>query len=356
MKRLAFLFLALLLLMAMVACSSQSATNPIISLPGTTPSETPTAPNTTAAPNDPTQPPVVLVTVTLDPMDDACEVLTVQVNADASYGQLPEPVRSGYVFLGWFTEREGGVLVDADTLVETEAEHTLYAHWALQTQFTATFDPNGGRISPYHSQLTVTVDQDYGTLPEPIREGYIFLGWYTEPEAGTQVKSTTKFTGREDLVLYARWKYDAFAHWTHILQSRVAQIPQCRREVVYLERTVGTKTYLTSDFLDAAGAINPAADLTDYKVTDEWIRSVNPYIIIKLTKDIKMGLVEKIGVLRRFPDQEIYIFPRAVVTGGEKSQLYYRLQLAKILYPEYFEDVDLTIVASELEIKPKIYY
>ena len=42
-------------------------------------------------------------------------------------------------------------------------------------QFTVTFNPNGGTVSPTSKQ--VTYDQPYGTLPTPTRGGYLFGGW-----------------------------------------------------------------------------------------------------------------------------------------------------------------------------------
>ncbi len=219
-----------------------------------------------------------------------------------------------------------------------------------------TLDANGGRISPYHNQRILQNGQTYGTLPTPIREGYKFLGWYTEAEGGQRIKSTTKFTADVDQTLYAHWEYDALSYWSFVLENRVQQIPQCRRVVVYLERNAGYKTYIDCDFLDDAGAINPAIGLEEYKVSDDWIESVNPYIMVKLTTDTDMALISKMGMLRRFPDADIYVFSTNAVSGNEKTQLYCRLYLAKLLYPEYFEDVDLDAVKAELKVKTTIYY
>ena len=49
------------------------------------------------------------------------------------YGELPVPERSGYTFLGWFTQQEGGTQVTADTEVSIAEDHTLYAHWRQRT-------------------------------------------------------------------------------------------------------------------------------------------------------------------------------------------------------------------------------
>lgn len=350
MKRMLLLLLTLLLL-GLAACGEPDVTEQP-SIPTTT--RTQTQLPTTSAPPATTVP--TTVTVRLDYRDESCEGEWLLYTEYDCYGQLPVPVRQGYIFLGWYTAAEDGALVAEDTPLVSDRDHALYAHWEVQTVFTVTLDPNGGRISDYAARLTCSIDEAYGTLPEPVREGYTFLGWFTEPEGGTQVISTTKHTQQADGVLYAQWEYDALAYWTYILENRVQQIPQCRRVVVYLERHGVAKTYLTSDFLDDAGAINPAVGLESEKVTDEWISSVDPYVIVKLTRDIDAGLVAMIGMVRRFPTEEIYIFPTSVLTAGPRTQLYYRMQLAKILYPEYFEDVDLATVASEMGISPRDIY
>jgi len=42
---------------------------------------------------------------------------------------VPELSDSRKAFLGWYTEREGGVRVDTSTVCTTTENHTLYAHW-----------------------------------------------------------------------------------------------------------------------------------------------------------------------------------------------------------------------------------
>ena len=46
-----------------------------------------------------------------------------------NYGELPTPTKEGYVFKGWFTEETGGTKVEANTVVNRQENHTLYAQW-----------------------------------------------------------------------------------------------------------------------------------------------------------------------------------------------------------------------------------
>ena len=82
------------------------------------------------------------LTVYVDVTLDACGgVLTdneVTVIFGDTYGELPEPTRKGYEFDGWYTEKDGGELVEAGTEVSGKAAHTLYAHWTLVKVFSVT--------------------------------------------------------------------------------------------------------------------------------------------------------------------------------------------------------------------------
>lgn len=45
------------------------------------------------------------------------------------YGSLPVPTRTGKTFVGWYTAADSGAFRDANSLVNTDSDHTLYAHW-----------------------------------------------------------------------------------------------------------------------------------------------------------------------------------------------------------------------------------
>lgn len=67
--------------------------------------------------------------VTFDLNYEGAEKITEQVTFDEKYVLPNNPVRSGYKFLGWFTQETGGNKVTADDTVSTAENHTLYAHW-----------------------------------------------------------------------------------------------------------------------------------------------------------------------------------------------------------------------------------
>lgn len=69
--------------------------------------------------------------------------------------------------------------------------------------YLVTFDPNGGRVSP--ASTAVTIGKTYGTLPTPNRTGYSFDGWYTKETGGTKVTETTTVGTNPPTTLYAHW-------------------------------------------------------------------------------------------------------------------------------------------------------
>lgn len=144
------------------------------------------------------------VTITFDPnggtLNAGDETKAVQHNG--TYGEMPTPIRSGYHFDGWYTEKDGGTKVDANTSVATKEAHTLYARWS-EAKYNITLDPNGGNLA--NATKEVTYNSPYGTLPTPNRAGYDFDGWFTEKDGGTNIEASTVVTAVEPHTLYAHW-------------------------------------------------------------------------------------------------------------------------------------------------------
>lgn len=69
-------------------------------------------------------------TVTFDANEGTVTPESKTVTYDGTYGDLPTPQRSGYKFLGWFTDLTGTDKVTAVNKVSITANQTLYAHWA----------------------------------------------------------------------------------------------------------------------------------------------------------------------------------------------------------------------------------
>ncbi len=144
-----------------------------------------------------------------------------------AYGTLPVPARTGYTFLGWYTAPEGGLQVTADTLVEKEGDHTLYAHWT-GAKYKVTLDANGGKAA--YTLFEAEYANPYETLPVPARSGYTFLGWYTKAEGGTQVTAGMPLVREADHTLYAHWSSGVY---TVKFNANGGTTPKKKKQVVY---------------------------------------------------------------------------------------------------------------------------
>lgn len=153
------------------------------------------------------------LTVTLNYQGGAPLESSITCGKGTAYGKkLPEPVRTGYRFDGWYTEANGGTKVTADTIVSTD--HTLYAHWVQQ--YSVTFDTNGGSAAPESIKVeTGSAYNALGTWPDtPTRENFTFDGWYTASDGGTKITSTDTVIQSQDHILYAHWTEESAKEYT----------------------------------------------------------------------------------------------------------------------------------------------
>lgn len=299
-------------------------------------------------PTNPTDPPAVDVLVTLDAGQGECAHDSILVSSGGVYGALPDAAWSGHDFAGWFTE--SGAAVTAQTSVLSVETHTLYARFTAKRANTLRFDANGGRIKSADAVRDVFPDEPIGALPTPLREGYDFDGWFTEAEGGIQRTETDSCAA--DATLYAHWTYNPFKYWSFVLQNTTQQVYTCQQRSVYIE-FADNVTAAWSSLIAETGSYNVAANLEDTTVTDDWVRERNPEFLIKCA-DGDMGSLYA-SMAARFPGMRILVVPNAAVYGSETQVLFYRLSLAKLLYPEWYEETDLSVVSAELGVSGTIY-
>ena len=117
-------------------------------------------------------------------------------------GELPVPTRTGYAFVGWYTDPNGGTKVTESTPVATLENQTYYAHWDANA-YTLSYDGNGGYGIPaaqakYHDtalQISTTV---------PARTGYTFKSWLLSGSDKTY-RAGDYFYENQSGVLVAQW-------------------------------------------------------------------------------------------------------------------------------------------------------
>lgn len=115
---------------------------------------------------------------------------------------IETPVKKGYVFDGWCTDEQCEKPFTSNR-VPTE-DITLYAKWKPAV-YTITFNVNGGNELE-NNKKKVTYKETYGEIPELVRDGYAFLGWYMELEGGEQITSDDEVLITSNVTLYAHWR------------------------------------------------------------------------------------------------------------------------------------------------------
>ena len=148
------------------------------------------------------------ITVSFDANGGKVNKDSITVYYQEAYGALPTAEKTGATFAGWYTAKEGGSRVTAETRVSNNvANITLYARWSANS-FTVSFDANGGKVST--ASKKVTYGSSYGDLPVPTKENSGFNGWFTSKNGGNVVTSSTTVSLSSDQTLYAQWTANAY--------------------------------------------------------------------------------------------------------------------------------------------------
>ena len=123
-----------------------------------------------------------LYTVTMDTAGGD-PIRPIQYTVESEAFQLPTPVRTGYIFLGW----TGEGITEPQEIIEipqgSTGDRTYTANWQVIEYTITLLDMDGAGTS---EALVYTVEQPV-TLPTPTREGYAFLGWTVNSDMAPQL-------------------------------------------------------------------------------------------------------------------------------------------------------------------------
>lgn len=145
---------------------------------------------------------------------DHAAAKNVTVAFKGTYGELPAPSRTGYLFAGWYTQKTAGEEVSSSDTVEITENTTIYAHWTA-ISYQILFDANGGvgAMDPIHA-----VYDTAAALPANgfTRTGYRFVGWNTKQDGtGTLYADEASVlnlsaTNGAEVTLYAQWELEIY--------------------------------------------------------------------------------------------------------------------------------------------------
>ena len=123
---------------------------------------------------------------------------TKEVTYDSKYGTLEIPSKKGYSFKGWYKDNGFIDIVDEDTIVSDDKDHTLYAKWEINSYKLTIND--GINTNEYTLKYN---DEKEIVIPE--RKGYSFVKWNITGTDSTINNNVFKM-GTEDSTLVAEWK------------------------------------------------------------------------------------------------------------------------------------------------------
>ena len=114
--------------------------------------------------------------------------------------ELPEPERTGYRFLGWYTAISGGEKVTALSTTDI-GEKTFYAQWRSKTG-NVTLHPNGGTVS---EEITDYQEGIAKNLPDAEKNYYDFAGWYDNADLTGKSYKQIPTIAEGDVEYWAKW-------------------------------------------------------------------------------------------------------------------------------------------------------
>ena len=93
------------------------------------------------------------------------------------------------------------------SLAEIDGKISLYGHWEPK-EYRISFEPGGGTIVGEIKSMMVRFHTMLKGLPDAFRDGYSFLGWFTDLKNGSKVSRNDSLTVAGDLTLYGKWERD----------------------------------------------------------------------------------------------------------------------------------------------------
>ena len=133
---------------------------------------------------------------------------------------LEAPARLGYAFAGWYQSADFSGPA-ATTIAQGSSGHlSLYAKWDIIV-YTINYVLNGGTAGSGNNPESYTVESSLITLVDPLRDRYLFAGWYDNAEFAGVAVITIPSGSAGNKSLYAKWIVTTLASPSGITIDRV---------------------------------------------------------------------------------------------------------------------------------------
>ncbi|MBQ5470799.1 MAG: InlB B-repeat-containing protein [Treponema sp.] len=149
--------------------------------------------------------------------NDPHTAISIYATQTISEDKVGEAYRNGYSFEGWYWDKNYEKPFDFDTPISADSDDIyIYAKWSLIT-YNITYELAEGEWKAESWPTTFTVESPV-TLPgasSVYREGYSFMGWYTDQDGGgikitglpqSPLDSGETYNCYSDITVYAQWQ------------------------------------------------------------------------------------------------------------------------------------------------------
>ena len=125
-------------------------------------------------------------------------------NVESGNINIPNPIKTGYEFLGW-TGSNGNIPQKDLNISSYVAESRHYkANWEIIKYQITYYGLNGGTNNS-NNPNQYTVETETINLKDPSRTGYEFVGWYSDADFYNIMRKIEKGS-TENIILYAGWQ------------------------------------------------------------------------------------------------------------------------------------------------------
>ena len=199
----------------------------------------------------------------------------------------------------------------------TESINNITYHTAhLGIAKIVTFDANGGTVG--ESTRNVESGEKIGALPTPTRTDYIFEGWFTLADGGTEINADTIITN--DITIHAHWGDIHLAEISgtkyKTIQEAITAAPNHSQTTIKILKDV-----TLTQRISIANSKNIVFDIQNHEL---YSSADMPIIENKGTLTIQNGTIRKAGVQAAVNNNggTLYVSGGNIIASGSRQAIY----------------------------------